>query len=81
MQSPAVEGAVQLDFSSEERDLAACDIYIVTVPTAVDETNRPDMTPCSGPASEGRHVDVLLKAPNLQELAIHRVAAQQEVPL
>ncbi len=32
-------------------------------------------------AFEGRHVDVLLKAPNLQELAIQRVAAQQGVPL
>jgi hypothetical protein len=32
-------------------------------------------------AFEGQHVDVLLKAPNLQEQAIHRVAAQQGVPL
>ena len=27
------------------------------------------------------HVDVLLRAPNLHELAIHREAAQQGVPL
>ena len=26
-------------------DLAACEIHIVTVPTPVDEANRPDMTP------------------------------------
>jgi hypothetical protein len=32
-------------------------------------------------AFEVRHVDMLLKAPNLQELAIHRVAAQQGEPL
>jgi hypothetical protein len=30
---------------------------------------------------EGWHVNVLLRAPNLQELAIQRVAAQQGVPL
>jgi hypothetical protein len=29
----------------------------------------------------GRKVDVLLKAPNLQEQAIHRIAAQQGVTL
>ena len=32
-------------------------------------------------AFDGRHVDVLLKAPNLQEQAIHRVASHQGVPL
>jgi len=32
-------------------------------------------------AFEGRHVDVLLKAPNLQEQAIHRVAEKTGVPL
>ena len=31
-------------------------------------------------AFEGRHVDVLLKAPNLQEQAIHRVAEKTGVP-
>ncbi len=30
---------------------------------------------------EGWHVNVLLRAPNLQEFAIQRVAAQQGVPL
>ena len=32
-------------------------------------------------AMHGRKVDVLLKAPNLQEQAIHRIAAQQGVTL
>jgi predicted nucleotidyltransferase len=32
-------------------------------------------------AFEGRHVDVLLKAPNLQEQAIHRVAEKMGLPL
>jgi predicted nucleotidyltransferase len=31
-------------------------------------------------AFDGRHVDVLLKAPNLQEQAIHRVAEKTGVP-
>jgi len=37
--------AVQLGFSSEPSDLVSCEIFIVTVPTPVDEANRPDMTP------------------------------------
>ena len=34
-----------LRFSDKESDLAACSIFIVTVPTPVDQANRPDMTP------------------------------------
>lgn len=37
--------AKQLSFSSDLNDIAACNIYIVTVPTPVDKVNRPDFTP------------------------------------
>ena len=37
--------AVHLIYSSKEDDLKTCQIFIVTVPTPVDETNRPDMAP------------------------------------
>jgi len=32
-------------FSSTLEDIASCNIYIVTVPTPIDESNRPDLTP------------------------------------
>jgi len=32
-------------FSSTIEDIASCNIYIVTVPTPIDEHNRPDLTP------------------------------------
>jgi UDP-N-acetyl-D-galactosamine dehydrogenase len=37
--------AVQLQFTSQLDDLRGCRVYIVTVPTPVDQANRPDMTP------------------------------------
>lgn len=37
--------APQLSFSCNAPDLAACQVFIVTVPTPVDTANRPDMTP------------------------------------
>jgi UDP-N-acetyl-D-glucosamine/UDP-N-acetyl-D-galactosamine dehydrogenase len=37
--------AVLLSYSSQFDDLKACQIFIVTVPTPVDQANRPDMTP------------------------------------
>jgi len=37
--------AIQLSYSSQLDDLKACEIFIVTVPTPVDQANRPDMTP------------------------------------
>lgn len=44
--SPAeLAQAAHLSFSSNPADLAACQIYIVTVPTPVDQANRPDLTP------------------------------------
>jgi UDP-N-acetyl-D-galactosamine dehydrogenase len=37
--------AKRLKFSTEQSDLATCNCYIVTVPTPVDKSNRPDLTP------------------------------------
>ncbi len=39
-----LQSANQLNFTSELDELRACGIYIVTVPTPVDQYNRPDMT-------------------------------------
>ncbi|PQA84844.1 Vi polysaccharide biosynthesis protein VipA/TviB [Limnohabitans sp. TS-CS-82] len=44
--SPAqLQEATHLTYSNQLDDLRACQIYIVTVPTPVDQANRPDMTP------------------------------------
>ena len=32
-------------FSSDRRDLGDCDFFVVTVPTPIDESNRPDLSP------------------------------------
>lgn len=37
--------ATHLQYTSDVADLADCDIFIVTVPTPIDEVNRPDLTP------------------------------------
>lgn len=37
--------AAGLTFSSEVRSIADCNVYIVTVPTPIDENNAPDLTP------------------------------------
>ncbi len=37
--------AIQLRYSCQPDDLKACQVFIVTVPTPVDQANRPDMTP------------------------------------
>ena len=37
--------ATQLAYSTEAQDLEQCGIFIVTVPTPVDEANNPDLTP------------------------------------
>ena len=50
--SPAeLASATQLSYSSDAEDLAACNVYIVTVPTPVGAGNRPLLTPLRG-ASE-----------------------------
>ncbi len=37
--------AINLDLTSDINDLKDCDIFIVTVPTPVDENKRPDLSP------------------------------------
>lgn len=37
--------ATQLQFSSDSAALSACNVFIVTVPTPIDNANRPDLTP------------------------------------
>ncbi|MGA0587070.1 nucleotide sugar dehydrogenase [Dyella sp. KRB-257] len=44
--SPAeLRAAVQLQLSDDACALADCNVFIVTVPTPVDEANRPDLSP------------------------------------
>ena len=40
-----LRAATHLRFSSDPSELADCRIFIVTVPTPVDVTNTPDLTP------------------------------------
>ncbi|AJD48526.1 capsular polysaccharide biosynthesis protein/UDP-glucose dehydrogenase/GDP mannose family protein, putati [Isoalcanivorax pacificus W11-5] len=40
-----IELAEKLGFSSDLNDLESCNIYIVTVPTPIDEHKRPDLKP------------------------------------
>lgn len=37
--------ANQLQYSSSLDDLKGCDVFIITVPTPIDQANRPDLTP------------------------------------
>ena len=34
-----------ITYTSNTRDIEDCNIYIITVPTPIDKTNRPDLTP------------------------------------
>jgi UDP-N-acetyl-D-galactosamine dehydrogenase len=40
-----IASAVKLRFSADASDLHDCNVYVVTVPTPVDEHKRPDFTP------------------------------------
>lgn len=40
-----LSSATALTFSTDLNDLNGCNVYIVTVPTPVDNSNRPDLTP------------------------------------
>lgn len=52
----------QLEYASDLEALALCDIYIVTVPTPIDENKTPDLRPLLGAS---RTVGQVLKAGNL----------------
>ena len=41
--APEALGAPSLSLSSDPADIAGADLFIVTVPTPVDEANRPDL--------------------------------------
>lgn len=41
----ALRSAQHLRFSADPKDLRECQVFIVTVPTPVDQANRPNMTP------------------------------------
>ncbi|NDC40016.1 MAG: nucleotide sugar dehydrogenase [Chitinophagia bacterium] len=43
--TPPVAGSKGLFCSFEKEHIAACNVYIITVPTPVDKNNRPDLTP------------------------------------
>ncbi|MEO8998257.1 MAG: nucleotide sugar dehydrogenase [Rhodanobacter sp.] len=43
--SEELAAASHLRFSTDISDLASCNVFIVTVPTPVDEANRPDLSP------------------------------------
>lgn len=51
--------AKHLSYSCDESDLSDCGVFVVTVPTPIDNANRPDLRPLEG-ASEavGRHLSV-----------------------
>src|SRR5882672_7296306 len=40
-----LKSATMLTFTTTLADLKKCRVYIVTVPTPIDEFNRPDLTP------------------------------------
>jgi UDP-N-acetyl-D-galactosamine dehydrogenase len=47
LEAPAAElkAARKLRFSSQIKDLRSCDVFIVTVPTPIDQYKRPDLAP------------------------------------
>jgi len=40
-----LQATAQLRFSADNADLAACNVFIVTVPTPIDDAKRPDLRP------------------------------------
>ena len=40
-----IKEAIHLQFSSDAGALGSCDVFIITVPTPIDNVNRPDLTP------------------------------------
>ena len=46
--SEQLKSATQLRYSHRAEDLKSCDVFIVTVPTPIDQANRPDLQPLIG---------------------------------
>ena len=40
-----LKGATQLKYTTDLADMKRCQVYIITVPTPIDEYKRPDLTP------------------------------------
>ncbi|MFK7912627.1 MAG: Vi polysaccharide biosynthesis UDP-N-acetylglucosamine C-6 dehydrogenase TviB [Pseudomonadales bacterium] len=60
--SDALKCASKLSFSSDLDDLRQCNIYIVTVPTPIDEARRPNLAPL---ISASRTIGQVIKAGDL----------------
>ena len=45
VEDAALAASTQLTLSSDEADLAACNVYIVAVPTPIDRSRQPDLAP------------------------------------
>ena len=45
LKADELKEAVHLTFTAELKDIEKCEIYIVTVPTPIDEYKKPDLTP------------------------------------
>ena len=54
--------STHLNFSTDQLELEACDIYIITVPTPIDENKTPDLRPLIGASTT---VGEVLKPGNL----------------
>lgn len=46
-----LKGALHLTFSSDLEDIRSANVFIVTVPTPIDDTNTPDLTPLQSASS------------------------------
>ena len=44
----ALKAATRLSYSDQLEDLRACNVFIVTVPTPIDNAKRPDLRPLVG---------------------------------
>ena len=55
--SDELRDATYLSYSSDENDLSDCSVFIVTVPTPIDNTNRPDLRPLESASKVvGKHL-------------------------
>src|SRR5690606_1229996 len=45
LNSAELAAADRLTFTGEEADIRGCDVYIVTVPTPINDSKQPDLTP------------------------------------
>jgi UDP-N-acetyl-D-galactosamine dehydrogenase len=53
-----LRGATQLEFTTNVKDMRRCGVYVVTVPTPIDEYKRPDLSPL---VSASRAIGTVLK--------------------